>query len=201
MKNFLLVISFLLLLPAAALMQDLAKVDAPRGYLVLPGDKIEGKVLGEQEFDFSVQIDDTGKFRVPYFNDTEIDAKCKTESQINAEVKKLVSKMLRDPMVSVRVTERRPSAPVTVSGEVTKPQQVEMRREARLLELIAFSGGFTEDAGGNVQVFRTHVLTRKRFRNGMKKPAMEQRSRHVCLAEQALNKDVMNQTRLFIPAI
>jgi protein involved in polysaccharide export with SLBB domain len=156
MKNFLSVVALLILLPAAAFMQDLAEVTTPRGYLVLPGDKIVGKVLGEKDFDFTVQVDESGTFRVP-FVETEINAKCQTESQINDQVKEQYSKFLRDPMVDVRVTERRPPAPVTVSGEINKPQQVEMRREARLLELIAFSGGFTEDAGGNVQVFRTQI--------------------------------------------
>ncbi len=156
MKNLLAVVSFLVLMPAAVFMQDLVAVEAPRGYLVLPGDKIEGKVLGESDFDFDVVIDESGSFTLPYV-DKPILAQCRSEKQINDDVREHYSKFLKDPMISVRVVERRPPVPVTVSGEVRTPQRVEMRREARLLELISFSGGFTEDAGGTVQVFRTQI--------------------------------------------
>lgn len=157
MKNILAVVSLLVLMPAAVLMQDLAVADEVRGYLVLPGDKIEGKVLGESDFDFTVIVDENGRFRLPYVNETDIVAQCHTEQEISDEVRKHYSKFLRDPLLSVTVVERRPAVPVTVSGEVRTPQRVEMKREARLLELIAFSGGYTEDAGGTVQVFRTQI--------------------------------------------
>ncbi|MDH3492803.1 MAG: SLBB domain-containing protein [Acidobacteriota bacterium] len=156
MKYLIAVVSILVLLPAAVLMQGLKVADESRGYLVLPGDKIEAKVLGEDEFNFTVVIDDSGKFKLPFVG-TEVVAKCRSEQEIGEDVKKGYSSLLKDPMMSVTVTERRPPIPVTVSGEVRTPQRVEMRREARLLELIAFSGGFTEDAGGTVQVFRTQI--------------------------------------------
>ena len=53
----------------------------PRGYLVGPGDKIEGKVLGEPEFDFVALIDETGRFAIPFVDDPIL-AKCRTESEI-----------------------------------------------------------------------------------------------------------------------
>ncbi|NNE64961.1 MAG: hypothetical protein HKN33_00220 [Pyrinomonadaceae bacterium] len=156
MKSFIAVVSMLVLMPAVFLAQDLVVAEEDRGYLVLPGDKIEGKVLGESDFNFVVVVDENGRFTLP-FVESEINAKCKTEQELSAEVKARYSKFLRDPMLSVTVIERRPPVPVTVSGEVRSPQRVEMRREARLLELIAFSGGYTEDAGGTVQVFRTQI--------------------------------------------
>lgn len=129
------------------------------GYLVGPGDKLEGKVLGEPEFDFVTLVDETGKFEIP-FVDEPILAECRTESEIRADVKKLLSKYLRDPLVSVQVTERRKPVPVTVFGEVRNPQRVELRKPATLLELLAFSGGVNvENAGGFVKVFRTQPPT------------------------------------------
>lgn len=156
MKNFLAVVSLFVLTSTAAFAQDLKPANTPQAYQIGPGDTIEGKVLGEEDFNFKVTIDENGIFRLPYVNDN-IEAQCRTENEITDEVRERYSKLLREPMLSVRVIERRPPTPVTVSGEVRAPQRVEMMREARLLELISFSGGFTEDAGGTVQIFRTQI--------------------------------------------
>lgn len=126
------------------------------GYLVGPGDVITGKVLGESQFDFTATIDEDGKFQVPFF-EKSVMAKCKTDKELRADVTKLLSKYLKDPLVSVTVTERK-SRPITsVFGEVRQPQNFEMRRKAKLLEMISQAGGTTEDAGTTVQVFRTQA--------------------------------------------
>lgn len=125
-----------------------------RGYLIGPGDEITGKVLGEPQFDFVATIDEDGKFQVPFF-DQSIEARCHTEKGLREDVSKLLSKYLKNPQISVRVTQRKSRPPVVVTGEVHAQQQVELRRETRLLELISFAGGETDDAGGMIQVFRT----------------------------------------------
>ncbi len=125
-----------------------------RGYLVGPGDVIEGKVLGEDQFNFVATIDEDGKFQVPFFEKGVV-AKCRTEKELRADVAQLLSKYLKNPQVSVNVTKRNSRPPVTVSGQVRTPGQVDLRRKARLLELITFSGGIVEDSSGIVQVFRT----------------------------------------------
>jgi len=142
------------LLPTAFGQDVFTKPEAQRGYLVGPGDVITVKVLGEEQFDAVATVDEDGKFQVPFF-EQPIDARCRTEKELRSEVTKLLSKYLRNPQISVRVTERKSRRPATIFGEVRNPQQVELRREARLLELISFSGGETSDAGGTVQVFRT----------------------------------------------
>lgn len=124
------------------------------GYLVGPGDVITGKVLGEDQFNFTATIDEDGKFQVPFF-EKSVMAKCKTDKELRVEVTKLLSKYLKTPLVSVSVTERKSRPPVTIYGEVRQNQQVELRRKATLLELLSFAGGTTEDAGGMIQVFRT----------------------------------------------
>ncbi|MCB1025046.1 MAG: SLBB domain-containing protein [Acidobacteria bacterium] len=129
-----------------------------RNYMVVPGDKIEGKVMGEDQFSFLAYVDENGNFTVP-FDEEPIAAKCRTEMDLRAEVTKRVAKYVRNPMVSVYVSARRKPQPVTVSGEVRNPGGVELRREARLLELIAFSGGVNEDAGGTVRLIRPQPPT------------------------------------------
>jgi len=128
-----------------------------RGYLVGPGDEITGKVLGEPQFDFVATIDENGKFQVPFF-EKEIVAKCQTQDELNTEVKKLLGKYLKNPQISVQVTQRKSRPPASIYGEVKTPGQIELRRKATLLELLSFAGGVTEDAGGMIQVFRTQPL-------------------------------------------
>lgn len=125
-----------------------------RGYLVGPGDVIEGKVLSENDFNFTATVDEDGNFEVPFF-DKPVPAVCKTEKELRTEVTRLVAKYVRNPQVSLQVRERKSRPPATVSGEVRTQQQIDMRRQVRLLELITFSGGPTESASGLVQVFRT----------------------------------------------
>ena len=139
-----------------ALAQEVSVTPAPeRAYLVGPGDEITGSVMNEPQFNFVATIDEDGKFQVPFF-DQSIEARCRTEKDLRTDVTRLLSKYLKNPQISVRVTQRKSRLPVIVTGEVrTQQLQVELRREARLLELISFAGGETEDAGGMVQVFRT----------------------------------------------
>lgn len=132
----------------------LVKPEPQRGYLVGPGDEITGKVLGEPQFDFVAEIDQDGNIQIPFF-DKPVQAQCRTEKELRDEVSKLLSKYLRNPQISVRVTQRKSRPPATIYGEVRTPQQVELRRKARLLELISFAGGETDKSSGMVQIFRT----------------------------------------------
>ncbi len=124
------------------------------GYLVGPGDEITGRVLGESQFDFVATIDEDGKFQVPFF-EQGIMARCRTEKELRAEVTQLLAKYLKSPQISVRVTQRNSRPPATIYGEVRQQQQVILKRETRLLDLLAFAGGVTANAGGTIQVFHT----------------------------------------------
>lgn len=133
----------------------MVKPEDDRGYLIGPGDVVSIKVLGEPQFDSeAITVDQDGKIEVPFF-EAPILAKCRTEKELRTDVTQLLSKYLRKPMLSVRVTERNSRPPAVVSGEVREQQRVDMRRKASLLELITFAGGVTENAGGIVRVYRT----------------------------------------------
>jgi polysaccharide export outer membrane protein len=136
----------------AAAAQIIPVSDQDRAYLIGPGDEIAVKVLGEPQFDFNATIDDEGMIQVPFF-ESRLDAKCRTEKEVRFDVAKLMSKYLRNPIVSLRVTDRKSRPPVSVIGEVKSPQGVILVRKTRLLELLSFVQGTTEDAGGMVQVF------------------------------------------------
>lgn len=156
MKSKFVIVSILLLGSLQTVFgQDIiVRPEEARAYLIGPGDRITGKVLGEEEFSFESIVDDDGRIQIP-FSDDGVMAKCRSEKQLRAGVIELWSKYLKNPQVTVQVTERKSRPPVTIYGEVKQQQQIDLRREARLLELISFAGGVTEEAGGLIQVFRT----------------------------------------------
>ena len=139
----------------AALAQQITVNDeTPKGYLIGPGDEITGKVLGEPQFDFTATVDEDGKIEIP-FSEKPVPALCQTERELRTDVSKLLSKYLKNPQLSLRVTGRNSRPPVSIYGEVRQQQQVTLTRRAYLLELISFAGGVTEKSGGMIQVFRT----------------------------------------------
>lgn len=141
---------------AAAIAQQPAATPEPalRGYMIGPGDQLTGKVLGEPQFDFIARVDEQGNFSVPFVNKA-VSAKCRNDREVRAEVTDLLSKYLKNPQVSLEVTDRQSRQPVVVYGEVNTPQQFGLMRKVTLLELLAFSGGVKEEARGVIQVFRS----------------------------------------------
>ena len=144
----------LLFVVSAVAAQSTAEPTTDRGYMIGPGDEITGKVLGEPQFDFVATVDEDGKIEVP-FTDKLLVAQCRTERELRSDVNTLLSTYLKNPQLSLRVTDRKSRPPATIYGEVKTPAQIELRRRTTLVELISFSGGVTDDAGGMVQVFRT----------------------------------------------
>ncbi len=149
-----LIISIFVSAALSTLSQSTVDQEAIQGYLIGPGDEITAKVLGEPQFDFVATVDQDGRIEVPFFEE-QVFAQCKTERDMRLEITKLLSKYLRNPQASVRVTQRNSRPMVSIYGEVRQQQQVPLTRRAYLLELISFAGGETEKAGGMVQVFRT----------------------------------------------
>jgi polysaccharide export outer membrane protein len=72
-------------------------------------------------------------------------------------MKTVLAKYLRNPQFNLRITDQNSRPPVTMYGEVVNPQPVKLLRKARLVELLATSGGVKEEAGGTIQIFRTQT--------------------------------------------
>lgn len=143
--------------PISANIQN-AAVNTPRGYVLGSGDEIEIKVFGEENLGGKYTVDENGKIEFEFI-DQPIQAACKTEREVRADVTTALKKFLRNPQVNVRITERRSRPPAVIYGEVRNPQQIQMNRSVRLHELISFAGGVVgENASGSVQVFHTQPL-------------------------------------------
>lgn len=135
--------------------ETVVSADSLRGYMLGPGDIVSIRVFGEKDFDVEeAAVDEDGKIQIPFF-EQGVPAKCRTEKELTAAVRQLLTKYLRSPQVSVRVKQRNSRPPATIYGQVRQQQQVVLMRETKLLELLSFAGGVTEEAGGMIQVFRT----------------------------------------------
>ena len=134
-------------------------IDTPssKGALLGPGDEIAGKVVGEAEYDFMAIVNEQGYIEVP-FSAEPVLARCKTETELRNDLTERLSKYIKKPQFSFRVTNRNSRPPTTIAGEVNQPQQVVLMRKVTLFELLTIGGGPKEDsAGGLVQVFRPQV--------------------------------------------
>lgn len=151
---------FFLLIAAVSMLGSLAfgqkpMLDTPKGYLIGPGDVLAVKALGEKDFDAdAITVDEDGKVQIPFI-DQPINASCKTERDLQLDIARLWSKFLKNPQVSLRVTDRKSRPPVSVIGEVGQNQQYILTRRVRLLEMLSLAGGPTAKNGGMVQLIRT----------------------------------------------
>jgi len=129
-----------------------------RNYLLGPGDVLSVKIFGNHDLDSVVDIDSEGNISSLPFIEDPIPARCRTEKQVQKEIALAYARLLKNPQVSVRITERNSRQPVTVFGAVRAPARVPMLRKVRLSEVMAASGGFTERASGTIQVLHSEPL-------------------------------------------
>jgi polysaccharide export outer membrane protein len=151
----------LLLLGHAAACQKIPPADYP---LVAPISEGDGRIAPGDAFDVviyngvkenraSYKLDDSGLISVQYIG--EVTAAGRTSIELRDEIRaRLLDGYLRDPIVSVTVTEIN-SRKVSVSGEVTRDGTIRFRPGMTIVDAIADSGGFTPMAKkNNVQVIR-----------------------------------------------
>jgi polysaccharide export outer membrane protein len=139
---------------------ELSTVDSQgiRNYLLGPGDLVDVRVFGQPDLNAVVEVDSDGNISSLPFLESPIPAKCRTDKDVQKDIAKAYGKYLKNPQVSVRVSERRSRQPATVFGAVRQPTRVQMQRKVRLNELMAASGGFTERASGTIQILHTEPV-------------------------------------------
>jgi polysaccharide biosynthesis/export protein len=126
-------------------------------YLLGPGDVLDLRVFNEPQFNGPLVVNDEGRIEIPFVDDP-VPARCRTDREIKQDIVAALGKYIKRPQVSLRVTEMRSRPPAVVFGAVRSPSRVQMQRRARLLDVLAFTGGTTEAAGGDVQIFHTEEL-------------------------------------------
>jgi polysaccharide export outer membrane protein len=126
-------------------------------YLLGPGDVLDMRVYNEAQFNGLLVVNDEGMLEVPFIEDP-IPAQCRSDREVKADIVKALAKYLKKPQVSLRVTEMRSRPPAVVFGAVRSPSRVQMQRRVRLLDLLATTGGVTDAAGGDIQIFHTEPV-------------------------------------------
>ncbi len=117
-------------------------------------DKLSIQVYRHPDLNKTVAVEPNGTITLFRLSEP-INAVCKTESELAREIALAYQKdYLKNPEVSVTATEQM-SQSFAVIGAVEKPGHYYINRRVRLLELLAFAGGPSKDAGSTVLVART----------------------------------------------
>lgn len=118
-------------------------------YIVGPGDTLSIIVARNPELSMSVPVRPDGKISAPLVD--ELLAQGKTSVQLARELEEQLKKYVRDPVVTIIVTNvvGSYSEQVRVVGEATRPQFLPYRQKMTLLDVMIAVGGLTDFAAGN----------------------------------------------------
>ena len=125
-------------------------------YLIGPLDTLNIIVWRNPELSMSVPVRPDGKVSVPLVED--LPAIGKNPTQLARDIEKAMSRLIRDPVVTVLVTQFNGpySEQIRVVGEATRPQALPYRQRMTLLDVMIAVGGLTDFAdGNNASVLRT----------------------------------------------
>jgi polysaccharide export outer membrane protein len=128
--------------PAQASTQDYS-------YIIGPGDVLNIIVSRNPDLSMSVPVRPDGKISAPLVD--ELVAQGKNSIEVAREIEKQLSKYVRDPVVTVVVTNvvGGYSEQIRVVGEAAKPQFLPYKQKMTLLDVMIAVGGLTDFAAGN----------------------------------------------------
>ena len=118
-------------------------------YIVGPGDTLNITVWRNPELSQTVPVRPDGKVSTPLVD--ELVAQGKTTVEIARDIEKALSKLVRDPVVTVIVTNfvGPYSEQIRVVGEAAKPQILAYKQKMTILDVMIAVGGITDFADGN----------------------------------------------------
>lgn len=118
-------------------------------YVVGPGDMLDISVWRNPELSMSVPVRPDGKVSTPLVD--ELMAQGKTPVEIARELETALGKLVRDPVVTVIVTNfvGPYSEQIRVVGEAARPQALPYRQKMTVLDVMIAVGGLTDFADGN----------------------------------------------------
>lgn len=122
------------------------------------GDLLEIDVIGSFEYDWRGTLTPEGFLNNVSYLEEPVYGLCKSEDAIAMKVAELYSKFLRDPKIVVKILDRSNRPTSILSGAVKNPQRFQIKRPIHLNELLIISGGLTDKASGEIQIFRPQKL-------------------------------------------
>ena len=118
------------------------------------GDTIEVDVVGSFEFDWRGSLNPEGFIdgieRLP----DPIFARCKSTAAVANDIANQYRRVLKDPVVVVRIIDRNGRSLSQIDGAVKTPLRLRIKRDVNLNEIIVLSGGFTDVIGTEIAIFR-----------------------------------------------
>jgi polysaccharide biosynthesis/export protein len=122
-------------------------------YRIGPGDILDIRVFNRPNLSRdSVRVEGNGMIRMPLIED-EIQAACKSESELANDLTTRYLKYYRKPQVDVFIKEYH-AREVALIGAVNEQGRYQMQRRIRLLELLTFAKGPSDKAGQNINIVR-----------------------------------------------
>ena len=118
-------------------------------YVIGAGDSLSIVVWRNPELSMSVPVRPDGKIAAPLVD--ELMAQGKTSIDLARDVEKVLSKYVRDPVVTVLVTGfvGPYSEQIRVVGEAARPQALPYKQKMSILDVMIAVGGLTDFAAGN----------------------------------------------------
>ena len=124
--------------------------------MIGPGDTLNIVVWRNPELSTTIPVRPDGKIAAPLVED--LVAIGKDPTTLARDIEKALSKVIRDPVVTVVVTNfvGPYSEQIRVIGEAARPQVLPYRQKMTLLDVMIAVGGVTEFADGNgASILRT----------------------------------------------
>ena len=133
-------------------------------YIVGPGDTLNIIVWRNPDLSQVVPVRPDGQVSTPLIDG--LLAQGKTSSQIARDVEKELSKYVRDPVVTVIVTNfvGPYSEQIRVVGEAAKPQFLPYKQKMTVLDVMIAVGGLTDFADGNSATLVRSAEGSKRYK-------------------------------------
>ena len=118
-------------------------------YLIGPGDILNIIVWRNPELSMVVQVPPDGKLNAPLVEGMDVSGK--NASVVARQMEKVLSKFIREPVVTVVVTNfvGPYSEQIRIVGEAVNPQVLSYREKMTLLDVMIAVGGITDFADGN----------------------------------------------------
>lgn len=121
-------------------------------YKIGPLDQLNIIVWRNSELSATVTVRPDGRISVPLVED--VLAAGKSPAELAKEVEQVLSRVVRDPSVTVIVTGFQGvyGDQIRIVGEATRPQAVPFRQNMTVLDVMIQAGGLTDFADGNAAV-------------------------------------------------
>jgi polysaccharide biosynthesis/export protein len=132
-------------------------------YVIGPGDTLNISVARNPELSMSVPVRPDGKISAPLVD--ELVAQGKTSTQVARELEEVLKKYVRDPVVTVIVTNfvGSYSEQIRVVGEAARPQFLPYRQKMTVLDVMIAVGGLTDFAAGNRAILLRTTENNKQY--------------------------------------